>query len=454
MSIRQKLAVASDWLDHRLEALTQSRTLRVLRDLEPAFVVFTVIGVVIATVALLLDLCARHEERISRAWQTVSNTSPGNTGKADALGCLASMGQDLRWMHLAPGSTTDDRKIDCSYRVFVPELDLRGTQLDNADFSCSDLDSGDSDTRTAQFDRASLHNTSWIRTKAERASFHRASLISADFRGARLGNSNFKDTDLTQVKFAYADLRGAAISGSSIVGVSALKADMRGLIGLSCDQLEMIDDWESTCRDSELECGEPSETQCGPDAIPPGLHITVPSSPGTTQITDTTRPAASACNAISLRREIAFRLDQVDQVVEQNFVVNRGNASSICLRARMIYVVARLGGISRRPPPKEDETVWIGGSGFGYRHTPFKTGTRSDQFASFSLPELVTDYLSCTSNERPEELGRLRLQVDAFDATAGSHVTQVKDCDSQWVTNATNAWRTLRQSARELSDGE
>ena len=454
MSIRPKIAVAREWLDHRLEALTHSRTPRVLRDLEPAFVVFTVVGVVIATVALWLDLSARHEERISRAWQTVSNNSPGNTGKADALGYLASMGQDLRWMHLAPGRTTDDRTIDCSYRVFVPELDLRGAQLDNADLSCSDLDSGDSDTRTAQFDRASLHNTSWIRTKAERASFRKASLISADFRGARLGNANFKDADLTQVKFAYADLRGAAISGPSIVGVSALKADLRGLIGLSCSELEMIDDWESTCRDSGLECGEPSETQCGPDTIPPELRITVPSSSGTTQSADTTRPAASVCNAIGLQREIAFRLDQVDQVVEQNFVVNGGNASSICVRARMIYVVAKLGGISRRPPPKEDETVWIGGSGFGYRHTPFKTGTRSDHFASFSLPELVTDYLSCTSNEQPEELEKLRLQVDHFDATAGSHVTQVKNCDSQWVDNATEAWRAVRHSARMLSDGE
>ena len=454
MPIRQKLADAREWLGHHLEALTHSRTLRLLHVLEPAFVVFTVFGVVIATVALWLDLSARQEERISRAWQTVSHNSPGNTGKADALGFLASMGQDLRWMHLAPGSITHDRKIDCLYRVFVPGLDLRAAQLDNADLSCSDLDSGDSDTRTAQFDRASLHNTSWIRTKAERANFQRASLISADFRGARLGNANFRDADLTQVKFSYADLRGAFISGKSIVGVSALKADLRGLIGLSCSELETIDDWKSTCRDSGLECGEPSQTQCGPDAIPPELRITVQGSSGTTQSAYTTQPAAPVCNAIGLQREIAFRLDQVDQVVEQNFVVDGGNASSTCVRARMIYVVAKLGGISRRPPPKEDETVWIGGSGFGYRHTPFKTGTRSDQFASYSLPELVTDYLSCTSSEQPAELEKLQSSVGQFEATAGSHVAQVKDCDNQWIDNASKAWRAVRHSARKLSGGE
>ena len=46
----------------RTERLRRSPTLRLLRHLEPAFVVFTVIGVVIATVALWLDLDARQEE--------------------------------------------------------------------------------------------------------------------------------------------------------------------------------------------------------------------------------------------------------------------------------------------------------------------------------------------------------------------------------------------------------
>ena len=178
-------------------------------------------------------------------------------------------------MHLAPGSTENDRMVDCKYRVFVPGLDLRGVQINNANLSCSDLDSGDADTRTARFDRASLHNTSWIRTKAERASFRQASLISADFRGARLGNADFTDADLTQTEFAYADLRGASFSGKSIVGMSVRKADMRGVNGLSCEELKSMNDWQSACRDSQLECGAPSEEQCGPDAVPLDLRFSV-----------------------------------------------------------------------------------------------------------------------------------------------------------------------------------
>ena len=446
MTNNRNLTRAKRWLLDRLEALTRSRALRLLRGLEPAFLVFTVLGVIIATIALWLDLSARKEERISRAWQTVSSTARGNTGKADALKFLAAKGQDLRWMHLAPGSTDDDRIVDCRYRVFVPGLDLRGGQLDNANLSCSDLDSGDADTGTARFDRASLQNSSWIRTKAERASFRQASLISADFRGARLGNADFGDADLTQAKFAYADLRGASFSPKSAEGIGVHMADLRGVRGLTCDELKRMDDWQSACRESDLDCGTPSKGQCGPVAVPADLRLPVSGVQGFVKQTP------PACNKIDIQRDIAFRLDQVDRVVDGEFVIESRDASGICARARSIFVVAKLGGIARRPPPKEDETVWIGGSGYGYRHTPFKTGARSDKFASFSLPELVTDYLSCASKTEPEKETELRSAVDKFEKTAAAHEDRVRKCDEQWVRDATQSWKALRETARDLAE--
>ena len=445
MTIYQKLTSAIRGLLDRAEALTRSRTLRLLRRLEPAFVVFTVLGIVIASVALLLDLSARQEERISRAWQTVSSTAPGNTGKANALKYLADEGQDLRWMHLAPGSSADGRIVDCEYRVFVPGLDLRGKVVDNANLSCSDLDSGDADTRTARFDSASLNNTYWIRTKAERASFRQASLISADFRGARLGNADFNGADLTQAKFAYADLKGASFAPKSVEGASVHKADLRGIQGLTCDTLKQMEDWSSACWDPKLECGTTSAGSCGPGAVPSELRRQVPGGNGSVG------PSQPACNVTDFRREITFRLDQVDKVVDRDFVIGGRHASASCARARSIYVVAKLGGIARRPPPKEDETVWIGGSGYGYRHTPFKTGARSDEFASFSLPELVTDYLSCTSGRQPKQESKLQSEVDRFEATAASHEDKVRACNNKWIEKATISWSDLRQTARNLA---
>ena len=443
--MKKKITALLSWLRSGLDAFTQSYTLRLFRDLEPAFVIFTVIGVIIATIALWLDLSARQEERISRAWQTVSSSAQGNTGKADALKFLAAMDQDLRWMHLAPGSTRNDQFVDCSYRVFVPALNLKSEVLDNSNLSCCDFDSHNSDTITARFDGASLHNTSWIRTKAERASFRNASLISADFRGARLGRTDFSGADLTQVRFSYADLQGATLNAQSMLGVSAYRADFRNLSGVSCEELRTIEDWKSTCRDSHLECGEPSETKCGPGVIPPELRIPVVDSQANTG------QSTPDCDAVGIQREIAFRLDQVDKVVDENFVVDGRNESSYCTRARMIFVVANLGGISRRPPPKEDETVWIGGSGYGYRHTPFKTGSRSSQFASFNLPELVDDYLKCTSNAQSDQEGTVQVEVDRFETTAASNVGKVKECDKQWIEAAEDAWRDVRRRARALA---
>ena len=429
----------------RLEELTRSRLLRLLRRLEPAFVVFTVFGVVLATVALWHDLSARQEERISRAWQTVSSATRGNTGKANALKYLASMNQNLRWMHLAPGSIDNNRIVDCKYRIFAPGLDLRGAQLDNANLSCSDLDSGDTDTRTARFDHASLNNTSWIRTKVERASFRQASLIAADFRGARLGNADFSDADLTQVKFTYADLRGASFSAKSTEGVSMHKADIRGIKGLTCEKLKRMDDWQSACRVSILECGAPSGDKCGPEAVPSKFRLQMYSDQKSVKSTP------PACNSTDIKREITFRLDQVDRVIDGKFMIAGRNLSDSCAQARSIFIVAKLGGIARRPPPKEDETVWIGSSGYGYRHTPFKAGARSDEYASYSLPELVTDYLFCTSNEQPNNEAKLKSKVNEFETTAASKVEQVRACNKQWIENAISSWKAVRQTARKLA---
>lgn len=433
----------------RFEALTHSRAFRLLAALQPAFVVFTVIGVVIATFALWLDLSARQDERISRSWQTLSSNARGNSGKADALNFLAKACQDLRGMQLAPGSNDRGRMVDCKHRVFVPSLDLRGTRADNADLSCSDLDSGDADSGTARFDRASLNDTSWIRTKAERSSFRRASLIASDFRGARLGNADFIDAKLTETNFSYADLRGASFSAKSIVdgetvhNVTVHKADLRGVKGLTCEEFMRLDDWQSACRDPHLQCGAALASQCGPEAIPDSLRFR---DPGDKQpAIDTQR----TCTKI--QREIAFRLDQVDRVMDGKFRIEDRNLSDSCARATTVFVIARLGGIARRPPPKHDETVWIGNAGYGYRHTPFKTGARSDEFASFSLPELVKDYMPCTSKSSSNAGVPPKLQSAVNEFEKATAVFQTRKCD-RWSKSASGLWADVARIARKLAE--
>ena len=428
----------------RAEILRRSRTLRVLRHLEPAFVVFTVIGVIIATIGLWLDLDGRQKSRISEAWQTVSNDLPDNTGKADALEYLAATGQDLRWTDVSRNSIDGGRSVDCRYRVFLPGLDLRRARLDHASFSCSDLDAGDPDTGTARFDKAELYDTKWISSKAERAVFSGSLLRSADFRAARLGQSDFTEADLTQAIFAYADLRGASFDSAGLQGATVLEADMRGVSGLTCETLASLDGWRSACRDAELHCQQPAPRDaCGPSAIQPD--------PGdsTVEHQAPSPPPISQCSAIDLRREIVFRLDQVNKVVGGETI--RGS-SETCDVARSLFVVAKLSGIIRRPPPKEDETVWIGGSGYGYRHIPFKAGVRSEDFASHSLPDLVTDLLRCELKGLTPVKTALQPAVDEFEVSAASHADRVQACDQTWVDNAIRSWTAVDQAARTLAE--
>ncbi len=414
-----------------------------LRHLEPAFVAFTVIGVVIATIGLWLDLDGRQKSRISEAWQTVSNDLPGNTGKADALEYLAATGQDLRWTDVSRDSIDRTRFVHCRYRVFLPGLDLRRARLNHASFSCADLDAGDPDTGTARFDKAELSDTRWIRSKAERAVFRGSLLRSADFRAARLGQSNFTEADLTQAIFAYADLRGASFDSAGLHGVSILEADMRGVSGLTCETLASLEGWRTACRNAELHCQQPPPGDaCGPSAIPPD--------PGDSAAEHqaTSPPPVPQCSAIDLRREIAFRLDQVDRVVGGETI---GGSSETCDVARSLFVVAKLGGIIRRPPPKEDETVWIGGSGYGYRHIPFKAGVRSEDFASDGLPGLVADLLRCEGEDPTPAETPLQDAVSKFEASAASDAGQVQVCAQTWVDNAIRSWAAVQQAARTLA---
>ena len=430
----------------RTERLRRSPTLRLLRHLEPAFVVFTVIGVVIATVALWLDLDARQEERVSRAWQTVSGNAAGNTGKADALKYLAAIGQDLRWTDISPASTDGGRMVDCRYRIYVPGLDLRGTVLDNARLSCADMDAGDPDSRTARFDGSSLNGTHWIATKVERASFRQAVLRSADFRGARLGQSDFTQADLLQAKFSYASLQGTDFASARLDSVTILHADLRGIAGFTCDTLARLEGWQTACRDPRLQCGEslPFTDSCGPGAVPDSLRFPPPSD----QI-GTSPPSTPPCNAIDIRREIEFRLDQVDRVIDGDTI--RGNQSDFCDLSTSIYVVAKLGGIARKPPPKEDETVWIDGRGYGYRHIPFKTGVRSEDFASANLPDLVTDYLACNGEDTSAVETHLQAKVDEFEANAASRDERFQMCRPAWTQEATASWQSVKEDTRLLT---
>ncbi len=165
-----------------------------------------------------------------------------------------------------------------------------------------------------------------------------------------------------------------------------------------------------------------------------------------------TSPPPPTCSKTEIQREIEFRLKQVDEVMGGRFTIENQDPSDSCARATTIFVISQLGGIAKRPPPKEDETVSIGNSGYGYRHTPSKTGTRSDKFSSFSLSELVSDYLSCAAKQQPRAEERLRSEIATFAANTESHLEKVQSCDQKWIDDAAKSWENLRNTARTLAE--
>ena len=163
-------------------------------------------------------------------------------------------------------------------------------------------------------------------------------------------------------------------------------------------------------------------------------------------------PPPPTCNKVEIQREIDFRIRQVDEVVDGRFTIENQDPVDSCARATSIFVISQLGGITKRPPPKDDEEVWIGNLGYGYRHTPSKSGSRSDEFASFNLSELVSEYLSCTTNQQQAAEKRLKSEVATLKSITELQLEAVQSCSQQWIDEATKSWENVRSTARTLAE--
>ena len=221
----QRTSAIFTWSLDCLEAITRLRGFQLLRRFEPAFIVFTVIGVVLATYTLQQDreaqnhnLAALHEERISRAWQTVTREARGNSGKSEALEFLNANDHVLDRINVSPNSVRKDGErefLACNYRVFLPNLDLSEARANGAKLSCTDMDA-DAPQLRATFKEAFLEGAKFLRVNAENGDFHNAILTSADFRGAQLGKANFAGAQLAQARFEYANLRSVDFEGTTL----------------------------------------------------------------------------------------------------------------------------------------------------------------------------------------------------------------------------------------------
>lgn len=119
-------------------------------------------------------------------------------------------------------------------RAILSKTHCRDSNFNAADLSQAVLlgtDFRDSHMEGARFTGASLENADLMRCDCRNAYFHAANLKNANLRRAKLAQADF-----TEAKLTYANLLDVT--------------------ELTCEQLILAIDWETTYRDTDLACGE------------------------------------------------------------------------------------------------------------------------------------------------------------------------------------------------------
>lgn len=132
--------------------------------------------------------------------------------------------------------------------VDLMKRNLKGADLQRANFS--DITISGTKGQLLDFDYANLQGADFSRSQISRTSFYKSDLRHASFR-----SSSFRSA-----LFSGAKLKGADFSDAKFWVVSFNQADLHGVVGLTCKQLQESYDFEKAYRDESLACGKPIPT--------------------------------------------------------------------------------------------------------------------------------------------------------------------------------------------------
>ena len=139
------------------------------------------VAIFIAIVAFFNELRYRDEERTARAWQLLTTSASGNSGKGEALEYLNSRGISLEGIELTPPVLTERwkqtpvfaRELEdgCPQYTYLHKVELLEAPLAAATLACSDLEAAD--LRRANLRGADLRETFLTDTDMRGALPHR-----------------------------------------------------------------------------------------------------------------------------------------------------------------------------------------------------------------------------------------------------------------------------------------
>lgn len=144
-------------------------------------------GILLAVGALGLDIADQRASRVTSAWQLLTESAPGNSGKISALEYLRAHNEPLTGIDLGQPSEKEG--------VWLRGIDLSGSELSRSNFSRANLS------------RANL-SFAW----AEFADFSDTNLIHADLSCAFFAGVNFGKASLYHATLVGTSLHGADLS--------------------------------------------------------------------------------------------------------------------------------------------------------------------------------------------------------------------------------------------------
>lgn len=186
---------------------------KVVTVIEPWGIVAAVVALIFACAQLWFDHDDRVEERVARAWQVLSVTTPGNSGKIGAL----------EYLNREDGLFCSSDKKSCLIE-FKRRTNLFGIDLSRATHASTNRHQRGTAPRIGVF----LHNVNLQDALLNRSNFDGAELNGANLRHACLWNANFHNAHLAGADLRDAILRESKLTRARLDGTKLDRADLRG----------------------------------------------------------------------------------------------------------------------------------------------------------------------------------------------------------------------------------
>ena len=194
---------------------------RFVRDFEPWGIFFTVFGLLIALVTILVELEDRQAERTFRAWEFVLTVPSAGSSRREAFEYLNRefdgfiCGSPVAWAGiLVTGNSRRRCLVPPKQRESLAGIEAAGEDLTNADLGRAHLTGAS--FAGADLTSAFMVGADLTGANLTLADIRRADLTDVSLAGANLTRAVFEDADLVDAHLGDADLSDASLVGANL----------------------------------------------------------------------------------------------------------------------------------------------------------------------------------------------------------------------------------------------